>query len=159
MSLHSDSISSRSASRHAASCGESTSTPSTSKIAPWNPFCTSPPLDRGFLSLDIGFAPHWKHPAVSGAQLSDLVADANADGSAEALSIGDHRELAARERHSERCPPELQRERQSLEPIGELRVKVENPVADLAADEPPLDQIQRAAHHPHVDPLLGGPAL
>jgi hypothetical protein len=37
MSAQSVSISSRKASRHAASCGESTSTPSTSKIAPRNP--------------------------------------------------------------------------------------------------------------------------
>src|ERR671923_1964263 len=36
MSRHSPSISTLNASRQASSCGESTRTPSTSKIAPWN---------------------------------------------------------------------------------------------------------------------------
>src|SRR4051812_27501127 len=40
-----------------------------------------------------------------------------------------------------------------------LGVEVEHPVADLGPQIAPLDQIQRPGHYPHVDALLGGPAL
>src|SRR5450759_1072 len=118
MSLHCDSISSRSASRHAVSCGESTSTPSTSNIATWNSVCTSPPRSGWLLSRDTGLAAERERPPVPGAQLVDLVADADPDGPAEALSVGDHRELAVLERHSDRRPAELHRERPSLQPVA-----------------------------------------
>ena len=67
MSLHSPSISWRSDSRHAFSCGESTSTPSTSKIAPWN-IATRPPISRGLLALSAGVAGGQpEHAPVAGA--------------------------------------------------------------------------------------------
>src|SRR5918995_2988734 len=48
MSRHSPSMSIRNASRQASSCGESTRTPSTSKIAPWYAMTvTSPPVATG----------------------------------------------------------------------------------------------------------------
>src|ERR1700680_530864 len=101
----------------------------------------APPLDSGFLSRDTGLTAQWERAPVPGAQLMDLIADANSDGPAEALRVGDDRELAALERHSERGASELHRERQSLQPVGELGIEVEDPVANLASDEAALNQI------------------
>ena len=64
-----------------------------------------------------------EHAPVPGAQFVDVVSDADPHRPAEALRIGDHCELAALECHSERGAAELHRERQSLQPVGELGSK------------------------------------
>src|SRR5450755_2247867 len=128
MSLHPDSISSRNASRHAASCGESTSTPSTSNIAPRNSACMRS-SSRQWIPI-AGLTAQWERAPVPAAQLANFVADADPDGPAEALTVSNHRELAALECHSDRRPAELHRERKSLQPVGELGIEVEDPVAD-----------------------------
>src|SRR5258708_1601316 len=105
MSRQSDSISSRSASRHAFSCGESTSTPSTSKIAPWNVGMRSlsvagrPDGHRGWAELE--------HRLLAGAKLTDVVADCDPDRVARALGVDGQHQAIAGQRHQNRGSPEL----------------------------------------------------
>src|SRR5262249_47002954 len=112
MSLHSASISSRSDSRHARSCGESTSTPSTSKIAPSNGIYP-PPSGR---SVPTGG--DWRGVLeglhVPGAELVDLVAHADLDRTARPLAMDRERKLVAVEPHQQRGTLKLHSERHLL---------------------------------------------
>src|SRR4051812_47082259 len=105
---------SRSASRHASSCGESTSTPSTSKTAPWNPVAICAPF-----GLEREAAP------VSGAQLADVVSHANPYRPAGALGLGRDGELARRKGHPQRRAAELHRKREPVEAIRQARLEVQ----------------------------------
>src|SRR3984893_10054498 len=162
MSLHSPSISSRSDSRHAFSCGESTSTPSTSKIAPWNAGTRPPKSVVTVLMLDVRGRPELERALLAGAQLAGLVAhpDApDADRPPHALPMGGQRQPPVGERHEDRRPPELHRERQPVEPWGQPGVEVQDIAADLRAGVAALDEIERPRYHAHVDALLRGAAL
>src|SRR6516162_6246697 len=97
MSLQSASISSRSDSRHARSCGESTSTPSTSKIAPSNGIylpSSGPSLPTGRDRRGVLEALH-----VTRAKLVDLVANADPNRTARPLAMDRERELVPVEPH------------------------------------------------------------
>src|SRR2546423_10736376 len=149
MSAQSFSISPRSESFHARSCGESTNTPSTSKIAPSKPSVgTIAPL-----------LVQRRHPLFTGGQFPDLVADTDPDWPAEALGEGVHGELVVGDAAPERGAAELHRERQSVEPVGEGRGEVQHPAAHASADVAALQQVKGARHDTHVDALLGGAAL
>src|SRR3984893_7421798 len=159
MSLHSPSISSRSDSRHAFSCGESTSTPSTSKIAPWNAGTRPPKSVVTVLVLDVRGRPELERALLAGAQLADLVTDPDADRPPPALPMGGRRQPPVGGRHEDRRPPELHRERQPVEPWGQPGVEVQDIAADLRAGVAALDEIERPRYHAHVDALLRGAAL
>ena len=96
MSFHSPSISSRSDSRHAFSCGESTSTPSTSKIAPWNVGHASSRQPWVCWCSACGARPAARTCTGRRAQLADLVADPDANRPRHALPMGGQRQPARR---------------------------------------------------------------
>src|SRR6516165_1080369 len=113
MSLHSPSISSRSDSRHACSCGESTSTPSTSKIAPSNGIY----LPSSGRSVSTGG--DWRGVLeglhVAGAKLTHLVAHADPDRTARPLAMDGERKLVPVEPHEQRGALKLHPERHLLD--------------------------------------------
>src|SRR5437763_14510598 len=148
-------MSSLSASRQARSCGESTSTPSTSKIAPRKPVAIVPPL----LPRDVSRLFERECVMVAGAQVANRVAHGDADWPAESLRVHVDGQPAVLERAPDRRPPELHRERESVQPVGEPGVEVQDAVTDIAADVAALDEIERPRHHPAVDTLRGGTAL
>src|SRR5438876_1206534 len=115
MSLHCVSISSLSASRQARSCGESTSTPSTSKMAPRKPVAMLPP----FLPCDARRRLEREGVVVAGAELTNLVAHGDANWPAEALGVRGDGQPAVGERDPDRRAPELHREREPVQPVGE----------------------------------------
>src|SRR5215472_6503696 len=89
-----DSISSRSDSRHAFSCGESTSTPSTSKIAPWNFgmwLLSVPAFSSGGRPAGTGngrrVLAEFEHGLFARAQLTDVTVGSDPDGTAHALGL------------------------------------------------------------------------
>src|SRR6476661_5777891 len=75
-----------------------------------------------------------EHPAVARSELADLVADADADRSAEALGHCVHGQLVAGYRHPQRGSTELHREREPVEPVEDSRSEVQYAVADIAAN-------------------------
>src|SRR5512132_2815905 len=83
-----------------------------------------------------------EHPAVARSELADLVADADADRSAEALGHCVHGQLVAGYRHPQRGTTELHREREPVEPIEQGGSEVQDAVADVAADVVALQQVQ-----------------
>ena len=104
MSLQSVSISSRSASRHARSCGESTSTPSTSKMRALEAVVRGHRFPSGSYSW-LALRPSAKVCRFLGAQLDPPSSpDPHLDRPARALGIGGRRELLALERHPDRIP-------------------------------------------------------
>src|SRR5581483_10458815 len=155
MSLHRVSMSSLSASRQARSCGESTSTPSTSKMAPRKPVAIVPP----FLPCDARRLLERECVVVAGAEFANLVAHRDADWAAESLRVRDDRQFAVRERDPDRRPPELHRKREPVQPIGEPWAEVEHAVTDVGAEVSALDQVERSRHHSEMDALLGRAAL
>src|SRR5580700_6160162 len=148
-------MSSLRASRQARSCGESTSTPSTSKMAPRKPVAIAPPL----LLTDARRLRERECVMVAGAQLANVVAHRDPDRPAESLGVHDDGQPAVLERDPDRRPPELHREREPVEAVGEPWVEVQDAVADVGADVSALDEIERPRHHSEVDALLGGAAL
>src|SRR5436305_1726511 len=98
-------MSSLSASRQARSCGESTSTPSTSKMAPRKPVAMVPP----FLPCDARRLLERECVMVAGAEFANLAAHGDADWPAESLGVHGDRQPAVGERDPDRRPPELHR--------------------------------------------------
>src|SRR5881392_2057100 len=103
-------MSSLSASRQARSCGESTSTPSTSKIAPRKPVAIVPPL----LPCDARRRLERECVMVAGAQVANLVAHGDADRPAESLGVRGDGQPAVLERDPNRRAPELHRKREPV---------------------------------------------
>src|SRR5215472_16810361 len=137
-----DSISSRSDSRHAFSCGESTSTPSTSKIAPWNVVIC------GLLSVEGGrpgcrLLAELEYGLLARAQLTDIAAGSDPDRTACAFGVDGQRQAIAGERHLDRGFPELHRERQAIELARLPRIEVQNTVADEGARVTTLHEVER----------------
>src|SRR5689334_19627049 len=101
MSCQSDSISSCSDSRQAFSCGESTSTPSTSKIAPRNGGMVSSLLAdwRARVQFEFG-AVAWTH-------FPDLVADTHLERPVGPLGVHCQRQTVMRERDANAAATEL----------------------------------------------------
>src|SRR5450759_2723572 len=102
-------MSSRSAARHACSCGESTSTPSTSKIAPEKAVGTRA-VPLALARSDDRLGGEVEGAAIAGIQLSDLPPDADLDRPAGALGVSEHREPARLEGHPDVSAAELHRE-------------------------------------------------
>src|SRR6185437_15508358 len=100
-----------------------------------------------------------EHPAVARSELADLVADADADRSAEALGHRKHGQLVTGYRHPQRGGTELHREREPVEPVEEGRSEVQYAVADVAANVVALQQVQSPRHDTHVDAFFGRPTL
>src|SRR6266550_2304988 len=108
MSCQSDSISSRSDSRHAFSCGESTSTPSTSKIAPRNPGMVASLLCDCRTRAQVEFG------VVAGTHLPDLVANTQLERPVGTLGVHGQLEAVASERDENAAAAELHGEGEAV---------------------------------------------
>src|SRR6185437_10857776 len=153
MSCQSDSISSRSDSRQAFSCGESTSTPSTSKIAPRNIGMVASLLDDWRARAQFEFG------VVARTHLADLVANAQLERSVGALGVHRQREAFMGERDENAAATELHGEGKGVQLAREPRLEMQVPIPHLGAREIALDQVERPGHDTGVDAFLRGATL